>query len=115
MNLKLPRWRPPGGLRPWVAGISLLLVLLALWSHGQEVLALAPDQRGWALLILGLALTVVAQWANGLAWENPGCDQRVVRGGNWAGAPKQARSAARLFAENDLRGPIVGFRIARDL
>ena len=29
---------------------------------------LAPDQRGWALLILGLALTVVAQWANGLAW-----------------------------------------------
>ena len=68
MGLKLPRWRPPGGLRPWVAGISLLLVLLALWSHGQEVLALAPDQRGWALLILGLALTVVAQWANGLAW-----------------------------------------------
>ena len=42
MGLKLPRWRPPGGLRPWVAGISLLLVLLALWSHGQEVLALAP-------------------------------------------------------------------------
>ena len=68
MTLKLPSWRPPGGLRPWVAGISLLLVLLALWSHGQEVLALAPDQRGWALLILGLALTVVAQWANGLAW-----------------------------------------------
>ena len=68
MKWKLPRWRPPGGLRPWVAGISLLLVLLALWSHGQEVLALAPDQRGWALLVFGLALTVVAQWANGLAW-----------------------------------------------
>lgn len=52
---------------------------------------------------------------DGTAWENPGCPSRVVRGGNWASAPGQARSAARLFAREDLRGPIVGFRIARDL
>ena len=66
--MKLPKLKLPGGLRLWVGGGSLLLVLLALWSHGQEVLALAPDQRGWALLLLGLSVTVLAQWANGLAW-----------------------------------------------
>ena len=62
------RLRLPGGLRLWVGGGSLLLVCIALWTHGQEVLALAPDQRGWGLLLLGLSLTVAAQWANGLAW-----------------------------------------------
>ena len=66
--MKLPTLKLPGGLRLWVGGGSLLLVLLALWSHGQEVLALAPNQRGWALLLFGLSLTVLAQWANGLAW-----------------------------------------------
>ena len=66
--MKLPKLKLPGGLRLWVGGGSLLLVLLALWSHGQEVLALAPNQRGWALLLFGLSLTVLAQWANGLAW-----------------------------------------------
>lgn len=59
--------------------------------------------------------TYVRAPTDGSAWENPGCGQRVVRGGNWASAPEQARSAARLFAREDLRGPIVGFRIARDL
>lgn len=66
--MKLPKLKLPGGLRLWVGGGSLLLVSLALWSHGQEVLALAPNQRGWALLLFGLSLTVLAQWANGLAW-----------------------------------------------
>tara|TARA_B100002052_G_C15856955_1_gene588042 strand:+ start:693 stop:1625 length:933 start_codon:yes stop_codon:yes gene_type:complete len=64
----LKRLRLPGGLRLWVGGCSLLLVCIALWTHGQEVLALAPDQRGWGLLLLGLSFTVAAQWANGLAW-----------------------------------------------
>jgi len=62
------RLRLPGGLRPWVAGGSLLFVLWALVSHGRQVLDLAPDQRGWALLLIGLSLTVAAQWLNGLAW-----------------------------------------------
>ena len=53
--------------------------------------------------------------ANGLAWENPGCDRRVVRGGYWASAPRQARSAARMSAPVVLRTPQVGFRVARDL
>lgn len=53
--------------------------------------------------------------ANGLPWENPGCDRRVVRGGYWASAPRQARSAARVSAPEGLRTPQIGFRVARDL
>jgi formylglycine-generating enzyme required for sulfatase activity len=53
--------------------------------------------------------------ADGTAWVNPGCQRRVVRGGYWAGATDQARSAARLSAAANLHGPRVGIRIARDL
>jgi len=53
--------------------------------------------------------------ADGSAWINPGCERRVVRGGYWAGAPDQARSAARISAGPELHGPRVGFRVARDL
>lgn len=52
---------------------------------------------------------------NGVAWENPGCDRRVVRGGYWASAPRQVRSASRVSAPAALRTPQVGFRVARDL
>jgi formylglycine-generating enzyme required for sulfatase activity len=52
---------------------------------------------------------------SGLAWENPGCDRRVVRGGYWASSPRQVRSAARMSAPVSLRTPQVGFRVARDL
>lgn len=53
--------------------------------------------------------------ADGSAWVNPGCAQRVVRGGYWASSPEQARSAFRLKASPTLRDARVGFRIARDL
>ena len=53
--------------------------------------------------------------ADGSAWVNPGCSRRVVRGGYWASAPRQNRSASRLSAPADLTTPQVGFRIARDL
>ncbi|MEE4175586.1 MAG: formylglycine-generating enzyme family protein [Xanthomonadales bacterium] len=52
---------------------------------------------------------------NGQAWENPGCNRRVVRGGYWASSPRQVRSAARMSAPVSLRTPQVGFRVARDL
>ncbi len=52
---------------------------------------------------------------DGLAWENPGCTRYVIRGGYWASAPRQARSAARMSASQTLRTPQVGFRVARDL
>lgn len=52
---------------------------------------------------------------DGSAWVNPGCDERVVRGGSWGSAPDQDRSAFRMGAAADSRSGRVGFRIARDL
>jgi formylglycine-generating enzyme required for sulfatase activity len=52
---------------------------------------------------------------DGSAWVNPGCNRRVVRGGYWAGSPLRTRAAFRIAAEADTYGPVVGFRIARDL
>jgi len=52
---------------------------------------------------------------DGSAWFNPGCRQRVVRGGNWASAPKQSRAAFRSPVNADRYGPVIGFRVARDL
>ncbi|NNL96289.1 MAG: SUMF1/EgtB/PvdO family nonheme iron enzyme [Xanthomonadales bacterium] len=52
---------------------------------------------------------------DGSAWINPGCTRKVIRGGYWASAPDQSRSAARLSGGESLSGPRVGFRVARDL
>jgi len=52
---------------------------------------------------------------DGSAWINPGCDQRVIRGGHWASLPSQTRSAYRRYAAPDFHDPRVGIRIARDL
>ena len=52
---------------------------------------------------------------DGSAWVNPGCQIRVVRGGYWASAPEQSRAAFRVSAKPETYGPVVGFRIARDL
>ena len=52
---------------------------------------------------------------DGSAWVNPGCNRRVVRGGYWASSPKQSRAAIRISAKAETYGPVVGFRIARDL
>jgi formylglycine-generating enzyme required for sulfatase activity len=50
-----------------------------------------------------------------LAWVNPGCPKRVVRGGSWGSAPEQFRSAYRASAAAELRSGRTGFRVARDL
>ncbi len=52
---------------------------------------------------------------DGSAWVNPGCDERVLRGGSWGSAPAQDRSAFRQGAPADARSGRVGFRVARDL
>ncbi len=52
---------------------------------------------------------------DGLAWVNPGCKRRVVRGGYWASAPLDSRAAFRISAKAETFGPVVGIRIARDL
>lgn len=52
---------------------------------------------------------------DGSAWVNPGCDERVIRGGSWGSAPDQDRSAFRMGAATDSRSGRVGFRVVRDL
>jgi formylglycine-generating enzyme required for sulfatase activity len=52
---------------------------------------------------------------DGSAWVNPGCSERVIRGGSWGSAPDQDRSSFRLAAAADARSGRVGFRVARDL
>lgn len=59
--------------------------------------------------------TYVRAPVDGSAWINPGCNQRVIRGGHWASLPEQTRSAYRRFAKSDYHDARVGFRIARDL
>ena len=52
---------------------------------------------------------------DGSAWVNPGCSDRVIRGGSWGSAPDQDRSSFRQGASADTRSGRVGFRVARDL
>ena len=53
--------------------------------------------------------------ADGDAWLNPGCRTRVMRGGAWASAPAQTRSAWRAPADADTTNARLGFRVVRDL
>ena len=52
---------------------------------------------------------------DGRAWVNPGCEERVVRGGSWASTLEQSRSAFRLQVPSALTSARIGFRVARDL
>lgn len=50
---------------------------------------------------------------DGSAWVNRGCENRVIRGGNWASANEEYRIHHRVSAETDLTDPRIGFRVAR--
>lgn len=52
---------------------------------------------------------------DGSAWVNPGCSERVIRGGSWGSAPDQDRSSFRQGAPADARSGRVGFRVVREL
>jgi formylglycine-generating enzyme required for sulfatase activity len=52
---------------------------------------------------------------DGSAWINPGCTQRVVRGGSWASSLDQARSGFRLPMDATTTGARLGFRVVREL
>lgn len=52
---------------------------------------------------------------DGSPWVNPGCARRVIRGGSWASAPDQARSAFRVSAAPDATNARLGFRVVREL
>ena len=49
------------------------------------------------------------------ARETGECDQRVMRGGSWGDVPWLLRSADRGKSEPGIRGPRIGFRVARTL
>lgn len=53
--------------------------------------------------------------ADGVAWYNPGCRRRVVRGANWANSPLQSRAAWRWLQESDVTNARIGFRVVRGL
>jgi formylglycine-generating enzyme required for sulfatase activity len=53
--------------------------------------------------------------SDGKAWINPGCQERVVRGGSWASSPQQTRSAWRLGSDVDTTNARVGFRVVREI
>lgn len=53
--------------------------------------------------------------ATGAAWVNPGCRNRMYRGGSWASAPAQSRSAWRAAGGVDVTNARVGFRLVRQL
>lgn len=52
---------------------------------------------------------------DGGAWVNPGCRERVIRGGAWASAPEQVRSTWRTPVEGDTTNARIGFRVVREL
>ncbi|HYG05385.1 MAG TPA: formylglycine-generating enzyme family protein [Stenotrophomonas sp.] len=53
--------------------------------------------------------------ADGAAWYNPGCRQRLVRGGSWANSPQQTRAAWRLSQDSDVTSARIGFRLVRGI
>ena len=53
--------------------------------------------------------------ADGAAWYNPGCRQRLVRGSNWANSPEQTRAAWRWAQDSDVTSARIGFRLVRVL
>jgi len=54
--------------------------------------------------------------SDGSAWVVPNnCMRRVVRGGYWGSAPQKSRAAFRISAVPETTGPVIGFRVARDL
>ena len=53
--------------------------------------------------------------ADGSAWVNPGCDERVVRGASWASTLDRARSAYRQPTAAATTHARLGFRVVRDL
>ena len=52
---------------------------------------------------------------DGSAWVNPGCQRRVVRGGDWASAPDETFSSVRVSGATRTRMSRLGFRVAKDL
>jgi formylglycine-generating enzyme required for sulfatase activity len=53
--------------------------------------------------------------ADGVAWFNPGCRARVIRGGSWASSPQQTRASWRSSVDSDMTNARIGFRVVRGI
>ncbi|GAB2505656.1 SUMF1/EgtB/PvdO family nonheme iron enzyme [Arenimonas alkanexedens] len=53
--------------------------------------------------------------ADGSAWVNPGCSDRVIRGASWASTLDRARSAYRQLSAAETTHARLGFRVVRDI
>jgi formylglycine-generating enzyme required for sulfatase activity len=93
------------------------------WWGPAPVASFAPNAFGLHDLAGNVSEWVADCWhagyrrapANGEPWINPGCRTRVMRGGSWASAPAQIRSAWRLSVDGDTTNARLGFRVVRDL
>ena len=93
------------------------------WWGPAPVASFAPNAFGLHDLTGNVSEWVADCWhagyrrapANGEPWVNPGCRTRVMRGGSWASAPAQIRSAWRLSADGDTTNARLGFRVVREL
>jgi formylglycine-generating enzyme required for sulfatase activity len=52
---------------------------------------------------------------NGSVWKGGDPSRRVLRGGCWEDSPRNLRSANRDWLRPDIRGSVIGFRVARTL
>ena len=93
------------------------------WWGPAPVASFAPNAFGLHDLTGNVSEWVADCWhagyrrapANGEPWVNPGCRTRVMRGGSWASAPAQIRSAWRLSLDGDTTNARLGFRVVREL
>lgn len=53
--------------------------------------------------------------ADGGAWVNPGCRQRVLRGSAWLSSIDQSRGSFRMPLDAERSNPRLGFRVVREL
>ena len=97
-GLRPPSWtrglRPPGGLRPWITCFTLGFVLVALVSHGHQLLQLNLDIQGWLWLLLGVGLNVLSVVVNGVAWGG------ILR---WRGLQPRLLALVSLYVSTNLR------------
>lgn len=83
----------------------------------------SPDRFGLHDMVGNVSEWVADCWhasyrrapRDGRPWVNPGCRQRVLRGGSWASSPAQSRSAWRSGLDAETTNARIGFRVVRDL
>ena len=61
------------------------------------------------------AARTAPQRGRGNVDENSNCAQHVVRGGAWFLVVRSTRSSDRAFLDGVYYGPLIGFRVAREL